>query len=120
MYDTEMLIGVNGGPSTQRLLGAQHVDICEKVDVVARSVPLAILLLWTSLALSGGHQWVAGDVLEPGHVYILQSRTPIHPPWQPPGTTNLTHGPYWVSGGPIRVHERVEHDGRPWYRVTWM
>ena len=33
---------------------------------------------------------------------------------------NPTHGPFWVRGGPIRVHERVEYDGRPWYRVTWV
>ena len=55
---------------------------------------LAVLLFWTASALSGGHQRVAGDALEPGHVYILQGRTAIHPPWQPPGTANPTHGPY--------------------------
>ena len=67
---------------------------------------LVALLLWIAIALSSGHQWVAGDALKPGYVYILQSRMTIHPPWQPPGTANPTHNPYWVQGGPIRVHER--------------
>ena len=81
-----------------------------------RVLALLVLLVWSGATLSGDHQRVAWDTLEPGKAYMIRAEVHSHAHYLPVRAAVVR----FPGGGFFKVYERVEHEGSLWYLTKWI